>query len=722
MDRIITSKELVEMTVKLLMHGRSGKVAVINKEGKPELQQKSIITQFLNNRSSLEARTRMTQKIADTLCDTILYYQICKSSLNYTENIILFMYCISGVDLTYWYQYPQLLDKNKQTQLHDLIKALFRAFVNKAQLVRRDIFDLFLENLLDIQHIDLQGRCSLSPKNYNNIWYGCLMFYIKLFQIWGMSKEKAYFKFENASFELESLTMADYFSDLADSLQKRCEQIRFIKVILDDLSNTESVEEMKICQLEKVNSKNRRWKEQLIKLNEQDLIGRIRIQEVFMALCAHNLYFQVYGILRSVIDHNRYPDTLQELTDCASYCKLQMKMHIELGTFGSFSNMSFEFRKIKTGRECIQAMMDIMFSGISSVIGKVDSVESKAHIIYKLMNRDIIHKYLSGRQTNFTIAVQDGIYYRILYHLHPKNRLDDKDEILSPRQFSDLIWSFFYAVFQIDFYMLHNNDHFYEWETIIHDLFSAIRNNRSMPEIKDLLEQYYRHFQIELDKSKYLRLTAEELLYLRELDITIRGDKELKKLGAEELTKNINYLLDRLGKTIDFIDNLLEVNNLMKLKQDYLMIHSLLYREDITDNTKYNYYKAMEFCNEEDGYYEDIKIPRSVANFHNHVIDDNELQNLLDYIRSYRYYHSNNNTIKGNDICYITEISRRLLKHWKKLSAIFCSKERINDMIQGNENAGLINCEEIKNLYRTVRNAFLYIRFEDWLDENLIIK
>lgn len=687
----------------------------------------------------------MTSAIAEALCDTILYYQGCDSSQDYLRRIILFLYCISGVDLTYWYQYPQLLDESKQTELPDLISALFQAFVNKDRLSRQDIINLFLEKLSGIQHFNWHEPCSLSQRGDLNIWYGNLKFYIKLFQIWGMSDEKAYLKFENAFFVSESLTMDEYFSDLTNSLQNRCEQIRSIKVILDDLWNAKSVEEMKnrhpdlryestfstvsvnstdekkYC-LERVDSNKRHWKEHFIKLNEQNLISMIGIQEAFMALCANNLYFQVYSILRSVIDHNRYPDTLQELTDCASYCKLQMKMHIELGAFGSFSNSRFKFRQIQTGRECIQAMIDIVFFGKSCVIGKIDSAETKARSGYILKNGDTIHKYLAGSLSGFTKAVQDGIYYRILYYLHPEKRLYKINELFTPTIFADLIWSFFYAVFQIDFYMLRNNDHFHEWETIIHDMFSAIRNNRSIPEIKDLLEQYYRHFQIELDKSKYMRLTAEELLCLREADITIRGDKELEKLGAEELMKNIYSLFDRLRKTIDFIENLLEVRHLKQMKPEYQEILFPIIKENLTIHSKYNLYKSMTSFNGVEGCFENSFLSQSIANLNTHVIYDIGLQSLFDYIRAYRYYHSKTNPIEGNYICYITEITKRLLQFWKKLSVIFCSRDRINDMIQGNDNAGLMNCKEIKNLYRTVRNAYLFIRFEDWLDENLIIK
>jgi hypothetical protein len=102
MKDFITSKEIVEMFVIMLLDGKSGKVAVQKDENSPtEFKQMSILTQFLNPNMK---RKCMTNSIKDTLVRTtklLLKNEANANKTNVYDKVLLFIFSLTGIDLSY---------------------------------------------------------------------------------------------------------------------------------------------------------------------------------------------------------------------------------------------------------------------------------------------------------------------------------------------------------------------------------------------------------------------------------------------------------------------------------------------------------------------------------------------------------------------------------------------------------------------------------------------
>ena len=140
-EEIIKAKDVAETAVIVLLKGIKCRVAVRNDEGKLELKNRSIITQFLNPNNE---RKKMTKKIADTLSDTFQYY-IENSKDNYKDicaRTIIFIYAVSNIDLTYLHFIAKSDIENVQKTLTGIVDEIFHAFVGKASIKTSELENL----------------------------------------------------------------------------------------------------------------------------------------------------------------------------------------------------------------------------------------------------------------------------------------------------------------------------------------------------------------------------------------------------------------------------------------------------------------------------------------------------------------------------------------------------------------------------------------------------
>ena len=136
MIKIIRSNEFVEMFVKVLLKGKSGKVAVLTDDNKLKWEPRSILTQFLNPNND---RTYMTKRIAETLQRTTkLLLESDESSGEMFNRIILLIYSITGVDLTFLYD-DSIDDRNKM--LLNVMKIIIDSFCNQDQVEQHLLFE-----------------------------------------------------------------------------------------------------------------------------------------------------------------------------------------------------------------------------------------------------------------------------------------------------------------------------------------------------------------------------------------------------------------------------------------------------------------------------------------------------------------------------------------------------------------------------------------------------
>lgn len=143
MIKMIRSNEFVEMFVRVLLKGKSGKVAVLTDDNKLKWEPRSILTQFLNPNND---RTYMTKRIAETLQRTTkLLLESDESSGEMFNRIILLIYSITGVDLTYLYD-DSIDDRNKM--LLNVMKIIIDSFVIKTKLNNISYLKEFMDYLI----------------------------------------------------------------------------------------------------------------------------------------------------------------------------------------------------------------------------------------------------------------------------------------------------------------------------------------------------------------------------------------------------------------------------------------------------------------------------------------------------------------------------------------------------------------------------------------------
>lgn len=741
MEEIIKAKDVAETAVIVLLKGIKCRVAVRNDEGKLELKNRSIITQYLNPNNE---RKKMTKKIADALSDTFKYY-IENSEENYEDicaKSIIFIYAVSGVDFTYLH-YATKSDGNMiKNTLIGLMDKIFHAFVGKGSIKTSK-----LENLVYTKAFGEYWNINYNIKKLSLVDYGnfinnsCIydIGKIQIDEVWDESDERIEDMLNRYGNYL-SFQKTTTLEDFERQIMKRCKEAEYniessVKYILD-LINADSIEVFNenhgvvYNQITGLPIKGAAWKAGYLQAKFGLFYFTDQIKKLILGLRVNNLYIAVnskftYWLSRIndlinrdniseenmlLFKSNIFKKIKYELEDCISFIHLQVRINKELGTFGSchYKTNSVINIRIKDLREFISVIVEYMFYGVSTKIGIINN-KGELKEIYD----DIIYLYISGNQKKFTKKVKTALYYRIEYHLNRN------------KYFFKLLWQLFYYVFGVDFYMLNDSNKNNEWLNLINKTFLLIENGKSMDMLKKYVSWQYDIFQYEYEGKEIIHFTSGELEFFRKYDvigysyyqyiydnvICIDRSFDIAKLKNETVMKYIQIktkaLLSELNNTIKFIEELLKARSPEEFLRGYKQYYILFSENKI--NWKYKLY-----C--------DMKVEE------NSLITINKIQlkQLMKFIAVYVIaVKLQYNKIKLDKISDTLWSYMEKLLHMpnKKYDCYYHKSNDRNDRRKSDKfnktNVEFLNSDEIRNLYTMTKRMYKYLRYSEWIDKNL---
>lgn len=724
MKQEIESREMAEMAVIVLLNGIKSKIAVRDDDGHLKLENHSILNQYLN---PYHNRKKMTKKLADTLSLAFQYYLLHSENnqLDICARAILFIYAISSVDLTYWhYDITNGGEKTKQETILSLVDALFHAFQGKERVKRAE-----LQNLVYTTAISRHWRIDTEPMEISIAGYLNIL--------------NAY---QSCDIPYDHMT-SGLHEKLHNRADKVIDKISGFLHFISDLSETDSLNEFKqkhprltYQMLHKpINENNRKWKEQVLTCNLGFFDFQNHINDLFQILGFTNLYL-LYNALLSCFDEKlsefqiKYTSEKSaensELMECGTfkriiikirdsirYIQLQARVNIEIGTFGSChcKKNSVKTNRITDMRELIRVMVEYLFYGVSTKIGKEDDNCFSSQKL-KEIRSDIVYKYLNGEQKKFTNHVRNALYYRIRYYLYPNERLDGKETTILPQQFGELLWQFFYYTFGIDFYMLRmdNSDDRTRkeyWYELVCKVFKGIMNNRTIPELDEMLNQEFVMLQFKMEGMFISRFTPDEIEFFRHQETqglanydmihekAMMGEANHEALSlAEDIMRRLiearmAAMLDRINKTKDLIFQLLRTSD---AKTD-------------DENYKYNFYSSLQ---EENG--EQI------------AIDDTQLDEFMQWISTGVIANRHQNLkidfseikekiwILINEFFEMEQISYKTLYGESYGKAEKEKEEKFNTV-----NEKFLESDKVQNLNLMLQRMYKYLLYEEWIDANL---
>lgn len=747
MKQEIESREMAEMAVIVLLNGTKSKIAVRDDDGHLKLENHSILTQYLN---PYHNRKKMTKKLADTLSLAFQYYLFYgdNKQTDICARAILFIYAISSVDLTYWhYDIANGKEKTKQEAILSLVDALFHAFQGKEKVSRTE-----LQNLVYTTAISRHWRIDTEPMEisiagYLSILNAYQLYDMGMYQLNGNNEEKTFRKYGNYYMLPANMTSETFHAELHNRADKVIDEISGFLHFISDLLETDSLDAFKqkhprltYQMLHKpINENNRKWKEQVLTCNLGFFDFQNHINDLFQILSFTNLYL-LYNALLSCFDEKllelqvkytseksaenselmecgKFKRIIIKVRDSIRYIQLQARVNIEIGTFGSChcKKNSVRTSRITDVRELIRVMVEYLFYGVSTKIGKEDDNCFSSQKL-KEIRSDIVYKYLNGEQKKFTNHVYDALKYRVRYYLYPNERSDGKETTTSPQQFGELLWQFFYYAFGIDFYMLRmdNSDDRTRkeyWYELVCKVFKKIMNKRAMPELDKMLNQEFVRLQFKMEGMFISRFTPNEIDYFRHQEIlgltkydmihkrAMLGESDQESLLlAEDIIKRlieakIASMLDRINEINDLIFKLLKAN---VTKTD-------------DENYKYNFYSSLK---EENG--EPI------------AIDDTQLDEFMQWISTGVIANRHQNL--KIDFSEIKEKLWILINEFFEMEQISCKtlygesygkaeeekEEKLNAI-----NEKFLECDKIQNLNLMLQRMYKYLLYEDWIDANL---
>ena len=762
MKKEIESREMAEMAVIVLLNGIKSKIAVRDDDSHLKLENHSILTQYLN---PYHNRKKMTKKLADTLSLAFQYYLLHSENnqLDICARAILFIYAISSVDLTYWhYDIANGKEKIKQEAILSLVDALFHAFQGKEKVSRTD-----LQNLVYTTAISSHWRIDTEPMEisiagYFNILNAYQLYDMNIYQLNGNDREKTFRKYGNFHGFPDSMTLEIFHTELINKADKVIDKVSDFLDFISDLLETDSLSTFKqkhpvltyLTLNKPINENNRKWKEQVLNSNLGFFDFQNHINDLFQILSFTNVYL-LYNALLSYFDEKlsnfqikyasekstanselvkcgTFKRVIRKIRDSIRYIRLQARVNIEIGTFGSCHRKKNSVRtnRITDMRELIRVMVEYLFYGVSTKIGKEDDncFSSKK---LKEIRSDIIYKYLNGEQKKFTNHVRNALYYRIKYYLYPNERLDGKEATISPQQFGELLWQFFYYAFGIDFYMLRmdssddciRKEH---WCELVQMIFSAIMHKGTMPELERMVNKKFVGFQFEMEGKLISRFTLDEIEFFRNQEISglVKYDMIHKKamLGeadhealslAEDIMRRlieakISDMLDRINKTNDLIFQLLRTSDAKSFKyyQGYRLPIQVY-----DGNWKYNYYSFLKDGNGETIAIDDIQLDEFMQWISTGIIS-NRRQNLrIDF-----------NEIKERLWRIINKFSEMEHINYRGLyGKSYDEEEKKKEKKFNAVNKEFLECDKIQRLNLMLQRMYKYLLYEEWIDANLKI-
>ena len=753
MDEWITSLALTEMTVIVLMDGVRGKVAKRNSDGRLELKEMSTIKQFLNPNNE---RSIMRTKLADRLCDTVEYYLYEPDHPDACQKVIIFLYAVSGVDLSFWFCDVQ--SDHKYSHLLTMIRTIYHAFCGKEKLARSEIQNLVYERAFGPNWRVEPVSVKIPAADYSNILDGYLHSYMARDQfLLSLSEENMlhkygnYFDFDDQDEEADAPAMTyDAYQQL--QYQKAIRLVDFLKYQMKLLKDLQAVKylrdlvkthpKLKVTDPfshQPITDRDPHWKENIFCANFYGFQFSNAIKEIFTALCFSNehiinhAYFSVnlsqlerlekeYHDVRIenryLIASYTYQEFVSFLKSYTAFLHLEVRLHTEKGTFGCF-HCRHRFMNHHTTdlRDFVQIMIRYLFYGKSNVIGKEASDHKHPNWKYKLTRRDTVYKYLTGQQDSFTNKVSEALYYRILYCLHPEKRFNDIDIALSPSQFIDQLWQLFYYVFQVDFYMLRDTKRIPLWEDMIRKLFSAAVDTENMQTLQSMAEQFYIRFQIETEGNMPSRFTPQEMDFIQEQNTRTWKDYDtlschlkeclpehpdtsdlISRLLTEWTDEKLSLLRDRMRDNIDLLSKLVQA--------DEGGTDAVTILEQATDNRK---------C---------ILYTQSIQN--NAVLSEGDLERYLYYLRLSLHMNNapastrlNTNALKNELWYYMVQLSKMYTPIYRNMDRPPDSERDKMEKQVDAINIQLLDSTLVMKLQQTIRNTYLFLLYREWLGTEL---
>ncbi|MDE6427204.1 MAG: hypothetical protein K2K89_13865 [Ruminococcus sp.] len=741
MEEIIKAKDVAETAVIVLLKGIKCRVAVRNDEGKLELKNRSIITQFLNPNNE---RKKMTKKIADTLSDTFEYY-IENSKDNYKDicaRTIIFIYAVSNIDLTYLHFIAKSDIENVQKTLTGIVDEIFHTFVGKASIKASELENLvYTKKFGEYWNIKYNIK-KLSLDNYYNFIDNNWIYDIGKIQIdedWKKNNERIsdmFSRYGNCLNFQKKISFEDFESQIMKIGKKAEDNIKSSVQYILDLISADSVEVFNekygvaYNPITESPIKSTKWKEDYLSA-KFGLFGFTQhIRDLICCLRATNSYIELNSKITCLLNHindtinnksiseentsffesDKFKEIKHELEDGVNFIQIQTMVNKELGTFGSChykmnSVRNFEINEV---REFVSVMVEYLFYGVSSKIGVVNN---KGEI--KEKHDDTIYLYISGNQKKFTKKVKEALYYRIKYHL-------DRNEY-----FFKLLWQMFYYVFGVDFYMINKSNKNDSWLLLIDKALLFIEKGKSMNVIEKYIRWQYDIFQYESEEKYIFHFTPEEIDFFRKYDavgyqiynhiffnlINIDTSVEVMELKNETIMKYIQIktesLLAELNSTVKFIEELLKARSPGEFLSGYKQYY-ILYSENKI-NWKYKIY-----CD--------------IVDEDNHRITMNKikLEELMKFIAVYvtavRIQGDKFKFDMGSDILW-TCMEKLLQMPNRKYDYYYNKSNDSNDIRKGEifdkTNMGFLDSDEIRNLYTMTKMMYKYIRYSEWIDKNM---
>ena len=766
MNKWITSQSLVKMTVIVLMDGIMGKVAWRNEDGSLQLREMSTIKQFLNPSNN---RTIMRKTIAERLYDTTEYYLNNTSQTDACKKLIIFLYAVSGVDLSLWY-YDDKENPNERnkTVLMKIVHTIYHTFCGKDQLERSTIHNLIYEQVFGSNWHIAPDAIKISKAHYYNIVDGYRLAYMGRDQLLlSLSEEEMiqkygnYYNFkdsDNSDMTFEEFQMAQYKQ--ANRLIKN--MYKWIHVVKDLLEAKHMEEftrlypELHIEQLiteKTIDDQNPHWKEQIFMTNFRMFETTNEMKNLFIALVFSNIHIINHGLFsdnlyqltenekdyqndsnenKYLIESCNYKSFMQYMKDYTNFVLLEVRFRLEKGTFGCFhSQYQFMTHHTTDIREFIKIMVEYLFYGKSNIVG-TKTEENNGKLEYKIYHRDTIYKYLTNQQEKFTNKVSDALYYRILYFLNPEMQIGKLYANLTPSEFIEQLWQFFYYVFRVDFYMLRNEEYISSWEEMIAKLFSVAVQTQSIQTLQRMTEQFYIRFQIEIEDHLPSRFTPEEIDYIQEQNTITLNDYSIlrrnllehlpyqndasdlvRKIVAEWAKEKFHYLRNAMKSNIDYLFKLIDAQKVEDLKlPDEVTIQV---REYLPSNWKHVLYtNRIDIINE--------------AAEETVILTKVDLERYSYYLRLLLYINDNSETNQLNIDELKEELMNYMVKFSKAYTNIYHIFEATNDQYANKNHKkqkdesidmDLLDSDSIMGLQRTIRNTYKFLLYREWLDNEL---
>ena len=758
MQEIITSREMVEMAVINLLNGTQT-IKISKADNSSKNRYHTILSQYLRQsyHHKVIKRERLTKKIIDALKNAV---QTSMQSSNRSDDniglkMLLFLYVVSGVDFSYLYWIDTAATAT------ELTNAVFDAFMGKESLSKKELYNLVYEKIYGKEWRIDRTTVQIAYIDYLNYYLGHTSYYTAESQLQGMPTEEVFLCFGNI-YDFESdMTVEKYQEELSTSAQTALQKITEGVQLLIDLIKADTWEKFlkqygdKFDEKDFSNQNRTMWKIYVLQKKRALFHFASELRTIFSELTFSKQYHYYYAKIsesyhqllqinelckkirgkhsaanQKLTEDTIFKNALRSLRSCKDYLQIQVRIDTELCTFGNDKSLS-TMRTVTNARSYIRAFLDFLFYGISSKAGKKEYDTKCMTWKIKEYRNTHLSKYLSeepGNQKNFTITLKNSLYYRILYYLFPEKQLNNpSSKALPPDKFMIQLWQFYYYALGIDFYMLRRDEHPLSktfWCEIIEEQLDALVKGEDIPTLRFLAEKRYTRYQLHLEEATPTRFIPKEIHTFRTQDIMsyIAYERHYSKFAEEvydqetseavqqyictQTELKLSILLEKSKSTIELLRELVnecDERNFTPPSTMSLMLYNTEYRE----NWKYKNYTRL--CDSTGKQY---------------IISQAELAELMEAISV-----AVNVNIRASEKMSNIQKWKEIL--WKQIDVLSKIEQEAHPSLpniykidQPTSPPDSLNCELIDSmpvqyLYTTLRTAYKYLIYREWVDNNL---